>query len=137
MTKKSESILFREAVLAEIAKITESEGPQYLTSGVYNSGRSAVVNIKTADERTLRSITMDMITGKLADEHLGYDSKRNGFAISSWLKDTKTRADVLRQNTKLKELRAVEAETSGILTDGELKGIKFGSLQDKLAALKS
>jgi len=136
MTEKSRNLKLREGVLAEIAKLENIE-ITYITSCVFIPMKSNVpTNIKVSGKRALQLACMDLITSKAVDEYLGYTTDKEGFPAADWLIDCKTRADQLRRNEKLRELRPLAKEVLDILNDNELGNIKHDSFAAKLAALQ-
>lgn len=137
MNEKSRNLKLREGVLAEIKKL-EDVKITYITSGIYIPARNnAAVNIKAAGEKALKNVCMDLITSKAVDEYLGYEDKQGGFPAADWLIDCKTRADQLKRNKKLAELKPLAKDVLDILNDDEIGDIKHDSFAAKLAALQS
>lgn len=140
MAKKADDkvMKLRETLLAKRAELANAEKPVYKAGEFFtpnvNNARGEF-QVAVANSNQLLNGVKAVLLHEQSAKVLGMDVNYQGFPVSDWIEDFKTRKAVLDKNTKLLEIKNLEDQLKPLLTKEQLREIGISDLADAIESL--
>ncbi len=133
--------LLFDKLQAKKAEVAKAERPQYITGGQFRFSESAAASFDITTERNVRKLR-DALSFLIrsskdcaeANEILGLTENFTwlGFTVEEWIKDLKTRVDVLQIAKRKQELAELEARVDKVLSPELRRKMELDALEAAL-----
>lgn len=139
MSKNDDKILELKAEVAkkkeELSKMTKKVTTK--TNCSLSLGEGSRININTLKGDTLLYTLITINSYYMSAKDLGLAStyKINGYLMSDWMEDLKSRVEVEEYKTKMKELTAMEEKLGRMLSDDKKTELELNDISSMLKGL--